>query len=333
MSRPPTYLIAEMACSHEGDPALARTIVDAAGRAGADAVQFQMWRAEDIVVPGYAHMPALRRLELSPGVWHSLAAYVRERHRSLAIIACVYDEHALALGEAIGADAYKLHGGDIANPRLIRAMARTGKRIDLSVGGAGLDEVKDAIALIRATSASPIWLMVGYQAFPTAVDDAHIRYLATLRDLFGLPVGYQDHTDADHPGAFWLPAAAMGAGVEILEKHITHDRSRKGADHEAALNPDEFARFAGMVRTLDRALGSARPRPFSESERRYREYARKSLVAARAVAAGETIADADLLALRADTLGLPPAAREGVVGRRARRALAAHEPIRDEDLA
>jgi sialic acid synthase SpsE len=125
-----------------------------------------------------------------------------------------------------------------------------------------------------------------------------------LRRLFDLPVGYQDHSDAGSEAAFWLPAAALGVGVQILEKHLTHDRSMKGADHEAALNPDEFARFVRMVREVEVALGDPRPRPFSCCQKR-------NLVAARDLFSGE----ANRRCPRAPSLGSAGWA-EMLVGRR-----------------
>src|SRR5205823_1969384 len=109
-----------------------------------------------------------------------------------------------------------------------------------------------------------VWLLYGYQNVPTRVDDVHLSYMMKLKQLFELPVGYQDHSDGGGDEAFWLPAAAVGMGVEVLEKHITHDRSLKGTDHEAALNPNEFARFVRMVRQVEQARGLAVPHGFSE---------------------------------------------------------------------
>ena len=99
-----------------------------------------------------------------------------------------------------------------------------------------------------------------------------MNYMLKLKDFFELPVGYQDHCDADTESAFWLPAASMGMGVNVLEKHITHDRSRKGQDYESALNPDEFIRFVEMVRVLEKARGNSNPRPFSDDEIKYGEF-------------------------------------------------------------
>lgn len=327
-----TYIIAEMACSHEGDPLLARKIINAAGAAGADAVQFQVWQAQDMVVPGHPDLPLLQRIELDGGQWRELAALVRRDWPQMEIIACVYERGIVDFCESLGVDAYKLHSADLSNPYLIRHVAATGKRIDLSVGASTIEEIRYAIDWIRETSASPIWMMYGYQNFPTPTDAIHLDYMMKLRDLFQVPIGYQDHTGGDLDGAFWLPAAAVGMGIDVLEKHITHDRAKKGVDHQAALNPDEFERFVAMVREIEAAKGSAVPRPFSEEEIKYRKYSKKSLVCARDLPAGTIIEETDFVFTRALELGLPPAKGIDLVGKTLRRALPAFTPVHEDDV-
>jgi len=327
------YVIAEMACSHEGDPALARTIIDGAGRGGADGIQFQVWTRKDMVVPHHQDYDLLGRLEMEPETWVDLAAYSRQRYPGMEIIACVYEHASLELCERIGVDGYKIHSADLSNPELILAVAATRRCMDLSLGASTLEEIEQALAWIRRRSQAPVWLMYGYQNFPTRTDDVHLNAMIALRERFGLPVGYQDHSDADAPAAFWLPAAAAAMGAVVLEKHITHDRSKKGIDHQAALNPDEFAAFVKMVRELEAAKGTMAPRSFSSDELKYRRYAKKSIVAGRGLPTGTRIERSDLRFLRAMNLGLPPDAVERLVGRVTRREIAPFELVREEDVS
>ena len=324
-----THIIAEMACSHEGDPALARKIIDGAGAAGADSIQFQIWSLKDMVVPHHPDYQMLTRIELSRDVWRELANYVREKFPAMQIIACVYERGSVDFAETIAVDAYKLHSADLSNPVLIKHVAQTNKRIDLSVGASTTAEMQSALEWINNRN---IWLMYGYQGFPTPTDAINLNYMIKLKQLFELPVGYQDHSDANLPAAFWLPAAALGMGVDVLEKHITHDRSYKGIDHEAALNPDEFARFVEMVREIEAARGHSTPRPFSPEEVKYRKYSKKSLVAARDLAEGHVIAPHDLLFMRADALGVTPDQSARLVNRKVRRAIAAYHLVTEDDL-
>ncbi|MBN1887078.1 MAG: N-acetylneuraminate synthase family protein [Thermoflexales bacterium] len=327
-----TYVIAEMACSHEGDGELARKIIDSAGQAGADAIQFQIWILREMMVPHHPDFERVAKIELSREQWSSLAAYVHERYPSMHIVACVYERASVDVCEQIGVTAYKLHTADLSNPYLVKYVAATGKRIDLSVGASTIGEIATAVEWIKSTSNAEIWLMYGYQNFPTLTDEIHLQYMLKLKQLFELPLGYQDHTDADSEAAFWLPAAALGMGVDILEKHITHDRSLKGIDHEAALNPDEFARFVRMVRTIEGAMGVPTPKPFSAEELKYRKYSKKSLVASRDLPAGAPIAETDLTFMRADELGLPPDQGRRLIGKTTRRPIARYHLIQEEDV-
>jgi sialic acid synthase SpsE len=330
-----THIIAEMACSHEGDPALARKIIDGAGAAGADAIQFQIWSLKDTVVPHHPDYPMLTRIELSRDSWTDLANYARDKYPSMQIIACVYERTSVDFAEGINVDAYKIHSADLSNPVLINYVAQTNRRIDLSVGASTTGEIQSALEWISAgrTNHDPAtWLMYGYQGFPTPTHAINLAYMIKLKQLFELPIGYQDHSDANLPAAFWLPAAALGMGIDVLEKHITHDRSYKGIDHEAALNPDEFRQFVEMVREIEVARGHSTPRSFSPEEVKYRKYSKKSLVASRDIPEGHMITSDDLIFMRADSLGVPPDQSDRLVNRKTRRPIAAYHLVTEDDL-
>ena len=332
MANDRTYVIAEMASSHDGSLDKARTIIDGAGRAGADAIQFQIWQHTEVVVPDHADYPVMKRIQLSHRDWTALRDYVRSTYPSMQIIACVYETESAAFADSIGCDAFKIHSADLSNPTLLRFVAQTEKRIDLSVGGSTIAEIERAVQAIRSSSESVIWLMYGLQLFPTDPTAIHLRYAKTLGDLFDLPVGYQDHSEPTSGASSYLSAAAIGMGIPVLEKHITHDRSLKGVDHQAALNPDEFAAFVAMVRETDLAMGVATPRPFSEAELRYRQYSKKSIVAVHGLAPGQTIGAEDLRFMRAPESGLPPDRIDQVVGRQSREAVPPFGILREDSV-
>lgn len=327
-----TYIIAEMACSHEGDTDLARKIIDGAGKAGADAIQFQVWVLKDMMVPNHPDFERVSKIELSQDEWSGLADYVRKNYPAMQIIACVYERQSVDFCVCMGVDAFKLHSSDLSNPFLVKYVAKTGKRIDLSVGASTIAEIQTAVEWIRSTSNSEIWMMYGYQNFPTPTDAINLNYMMKLKDLFGLRTGYQDHSDGASETAYWLPAAAQGMGIDILEKHITHDRSKKGIDHEAALNPDEFARFVQMVRIIEDAKGISILHGFSDEEIKYRKYSKKSLVSSRDLPRGTTIVENDLTFMRAETLGLPPDQADHLIGRVLKRDIPAFHLVGEDDV-
>jgi sialic acid synthase SpsE len=325
-----TFVIAEMACSHDGSVELAEKIIDGAIDAGADAIQFQIWKHENLVVPSHPELNLLRDIELSSEAWQRLAKHVRHKSAKIEIIACVYDEQAAEFALNIGVDAFKLHTADLSNERLIKYVAKLGKRIDLSVGSSTYSEIAAAIEWIRNSGNSDVWLMYGKQLFPTETKDSEILQAVKIGHAFDLPVGYQDHSDADTMEAYWLPLAARGAGLWIQEKHITHDRSMKGADHQAALNPDEFNRFVQALRSVDVALGDGRLRPFSEAETKYRKYSKKTIVVKRELPAGHVITEEDVVFLRAIELGVAPDRLSQFIGRALTKDLRAYSALKYE---
>jgi len=328
-----THIIAEMACSHEGSPDRGRTIIKGASQAGADSIQFQMWTLDEMVVPHHEDYDILSEIEMSYDQWGELAEWVRAQDHVMDIIACVYEQRSVDFAEDLGVEAYKIHSSDLSNPYLLKRVADTGKRIDLSVGGSTLDEIQTAIQWIREASSSDIWLMYGYQDFPTRPDDVHLDYMMKLRDLFELPIGYQDHSAGESSEAYWLPAAAVGAGVDVVEKHITHDRSFEGLDHEAALDPDEFNEFVRMVRQVEAAKGESVPRSFSEDEKAYRASVKKSVVASQHLSEGRTLTEDDLAFRRANQLGVFPDSADELLGKTLNQSIEAFHLIRPEDVS
>jgi N,N'-diacetyllegionaminate synthase len=327
-----TFIIAEMACSHDGSIELAKKIIDGAINANADAIQFQIWKHQDIVVPDHPDIDLLLKVELSYENWNTLADYVRYKDPNMEIIACVYDSDSAEFANNICVDAYKIHTADLSNPFFIKEVAAYGKRIDLSVGASTYSEITDAISWINDTSDSEIWLMYGKQLFPTMPSDAEIMQAVSIANVFELSLGYQDHSDADSKEAFFLPIAARGAGICIQEKHITHDRSLKGADHQAALNPDEFEEFVKAIRTIDLALGDGKPHPFSDAEKKYRIYSKKSLVAKKSLSKGAIIKRSDIVALRTKDLGLPPDCIDLIIGKTLLNSIEAFSLVKHEDV-
>lgn len=326
------YIIAEMACSHEGDPALARKTIDGAGQAGTNAIQLQIWSLIHMMTPDRPEYEMLKKIELSRDEWKELVNYTRNHYPGMDIFSFIYEHNSIDFTESLGIDGYKLSSSDLSNPYMLDSVAATGKQINLSIGASSLTEIKTAIERIRKVSQSKITLMYGYQNFPTSTKDIHLNYMVKLKELFELPIGYQDHCDAETEEAFWIPALSVGMGVSILEKHITHDRSFKGIDHESALNPDEFERFVNMVRELESAKGISIPKPFSSDELKYRKFQKKSIVAAQNLKAETRLQETDINYLRADELGIAPDKADKIIGKIIKRDITAYQIIREDDL-
>jgi sialic acid synthase SpsE len=321
-----------MACSHEGDPDLAKKIIDGAADAGADAIQLQIWALEDMMAPSHPNYEVCQKIEMTHDQWKDIVAYSRKRYPKLDIYSFVYEHKSIDFTESLGLDGYKLSSSDLSNPCVLDCVAETGKKINLSIGASTVDEIQKAVDRIRNKGNEQITLMYGYQNFPTKIEDVHLNYMKKIMELFDLPVGYQDHCDADTKAAFWLPAMSVGMDIQVMEKHITHDRSFKGVDYESALNPDEFKLFVKMIRNLELAGGETVRETFTESEIKYRTFQKKSIVAAKDIKANDVLQVEDMNFLRTDELGLPPDQFEKIVGKVLKKDIPKFQLIREDDL-
>lgn len=327
-----TFVIAEMACSHEGDLNLAKKIIDAAAVAKADAIQLQIWSLTHMMSPQRKEYELLKKIEFNQEQWKELVIYTRNNYPNLKIYVCVYEHSTIDFIDKLNIDGYKLNSSDLSNPLVLDKVSKKKKPINLSVGASTILEIANAIKRIRNISDPEITLMYGHQSFPTKPENVHMRYMKKLHDEFRLPIGYQDHCDADHESAFWLPAASLGMNISILEKHITHDRSKKGIDYESALNPSEFVKFVEMIRCIEKAKGISDVRPFNEDEIKYREFQKKSIVAVRDLKKGYMLTHDDITFMRAKKLGLSPDKLEIVINKKLNKDIRAFDTILKDDL-
>ncbi len=321
------FIIAEAGVNHNGDLALARALVDAAAQAGADAIKFQSFKADRLVTrdapkaeyqktttgSADSQHAMLRRLELSETAHIELQAYAMAR--GLVFLSTPFDEESAALLAAIQVPAFKISSGELTNLPLLEEIARFGKPLLLSTGMATLEEVGAAVTAVRAIGA-PVALLQCVSNYPAQPADTNLRAMLTMRDVFAVPVGYSDHTLGNE-----ISFAAVALGACILEKHLTLDRTMPGPDHAASAEPGELAALVRGVRAVEAALGDGVKRP-ALSEANVAAVARRSLVAARNIEAGE-ILDAGMIQALRPGGGLPPDQRSRLLGRRMRLPIAA----------
>lgn len=329
------FVIAEAGVNHDGDPERARALVDAAADAGADAIKFQAFRTDELVSADAAPAPyqrdrgaktqrdLLAGLELATETLAGLARHARGRN--VVFLASVFDEQSLDALDRIGVDAYKVASPDVANPLLLEAVGSRGHPVILSTGTADLAEVEAAVTTLRHAGARDLVLLQCTSAYPAPADEANLGAMATMREAFGVPVGFSDHTLGDE-----VALAAVALGACVLEKHLTLDRSLPGPDHAASLQPQEFSQLVTRVRTVEAALGDGVKQP-TAGEIENASSVRRSLAAATDLAPGTTLERRLLTALRPGT-GIPAAQIDDVVGRRLRRAVASHELLHPDDL-
>jgi len=329
-------VVAELGQNHNGNPALAEALIDAAAWAGADAVKLvkrdlasELSREARVRRYDSRHAYAAtygehrRLLELSAENHAALAA--RARRLGLVHLATACDASSAALLDEIGVDAFKIASRDLANLPLVRDVARRGRPVLLSTGMSDFGEIDAAVGALRAADAEFV-LMQCTSLYPTPFDQAHLRSLATLAARYDALVGYSDHT----PGVL-LPPVAVGLGAVVIEKHLTLDRNMKGTDHACSVEPDELRQLVADVRQVEAALGRA-DKPVAPGTEQVRARLGRSLVTRTALAAGTRIEE-PMLALKCPGDGFSWFDRDLVLGRRLKRDLAADEKLTWDDIA
>ena len=334
----PVFIVAEAGVNHNGDPALARRLVDAAAECGADAVKFQTFSVDALLTreapkagyqvettgAGESQREMLARLELGAGCLAELSD--RAAKRGLVFFSTPFDEASADVLEALDVALFKVPSGEITNLPLLRHVAAKGRPVIVSTGMASLDEVEGALGAIRAAGDPPVAVLHCLSAYPAPAGEVNLRAMDGLAARFACPVGFSDHTLGIE-----VAVAAVARGATIIEKHLTLDKSLPGPDHRASLDPAEFTAMVKAIRVVESALGDGVKRPMP-SELDTRRVARKSLVAARALKAGDRVAAGDLVSKRPGT-GISPAELPRVVGLRLTRDIAADEVIPWEALA
>ncbi len=333
----PAFLIAEAGVNHNGDAGLARELIDAAAEAGASAVKFQTFKTSKLVT-GAARMAAyqkenmgqetsqaemLRRLELPVEALERLRAHAAGR--GVEFLSSPFDVESARLLAGLGVGAIKLGSGEITHRALLEVSAGMGLPLILSTGMATLEEVEEAAEVVRGAGDPPVAWLHCVSSYPAPEGESNVRAMDALRVAVGGPVGMSDHC------AGWeVTLASIALGASVIEKHLTLSRDLPGPDHKASLEPGEFAAMVRQVRLVESALGDGRKIP-AACEMDTRRVARRSLVAARAIAAGETLGEADVQAKRPEG-GISPMRVGQVLGRRVRRALAEDEMLAWGDL-
>jgi N,N'-diacetyllegionaminate synthase len=329
-----TLIIAEAGVNHNGDLATARRLIDVAAEAGADLVKFQTFSA-DRLVTGYAgkagyqtlttdvdesQFDMIRRLELTRDMHEALIAHCKSR--GIRFFSSAFDSYGVDLLVELGIDRFKIPSGEITNLPYLRHVGRYGKPVILSTGMATLGEIEAALDTLEQSGTRRERLTVLHcnTEYPTPMADVNLRAMLAIRDAFGVAVGYSDHTLGIE-----VAIAAVALGATVIEKHFTLDRAMRGPDHKASLEPDELKAMVSAIRNIEQAMGDGIKRP-SASEAKNRLAARKSLVAARAIRAGELFSEVNL-AVKRPGAGLSPMRWDDVIGRKAPRDFAPDELI------
>jgi sialic acid synthase SpsE/sugar phosphate isomerase/epimerase/CBS domain-containing protein len=330
----PCYVIAEVGINHNGDLTIAKQLVDAAVAAGADAVKFQKrklsetYRQEILDQPRHGEqglqyiVPMLVEFELPDEHFRELLQYCRSRQ--ITAMCTPWDCASVDFLETCELAAYKIGSPDLTNFPLIEHVGGTGKPMLLSTGMSTEEEVRRTLSFLEQCNAEYA-LFHCVSTYPAAPEEINLRFMERLREWSGRPVGYSGH---DNGIAISLAAVAMGA--RLVERHLTLDRTMRGPDHKASLEPARFEEQVRAIREVEMSLGVAH-RWITRGETLNRRVLAKSLVATMDIPAHTTISR-DMLTSKSPGLGLSPQFVDKLVGRQLSRAMVRDEMFRRSDV-
>lgn len=327
-------IIAEAGVNHNGSLELAKRLVDKALEAGVDYVKFQAGVPE-LVASKFAQkadyqkattgehesqLDMIRKITLTPEQQRQLAAYCREV--GAHYLCTPFDLPSIELLQELGMKLWKIPSGEITNYPYLKTIAQTGLPVIMSTGMADIKDIEEALKLLikYGTPEDQITLLHCTTEYPAPKDEVNLRAMHTLKEYFGVEIGYSDHTQGIE-----IPIAAVAMGAKVIEKHFTLDRNMEGPDHKASLEPDELKNMVECIRNVEKALGDGIKR-VTASELKNKAIARKSIVAFRDIVAGEVFSEENLITKRPAN-GLSPMMWEDVIGKIAKRDFLEDEPI------
>ena len=315
------YLIAEAGVNHNGSYELACKLVDSARAAGVDCIKFQTFKSKNLVSNSAqkaeyqkdttgegSQVDMLNKLELSYDEFLALKDYCDKV--GICFLSTPFDFDSIDFLNSIDMPFWKIPSGEVTNYPYLVALAKTGKPVVMSTGMCDMSDIQTAIDVLRKNGTKDIKLLHCNTEYPTPFEDVNLRAMQTMRDAFGLEVGYSDHTKGIE-----VPVAAVALGATVIEKHFTLDRNMEGPDHKASLEPDELAKMVSSIRNIEKALGKGDKIP-SLSEMKNITVARKSIVAAKNIKMGELLTEENITAKRPGT-GITPMKWNEVLGTRA----------------
>lgn len=325
-------VIAEAGVNHNGNPKLAKEMIDAAKEAGADYIKFQTFIPENLV-SRYAEkaeyqkettdadetqLQMLQKLTLKCEDFLKLKKYCDES--GIGFLSTPFDLDSIDFLEKSGCALWKIPSGEITNLPYLEKIAKTHKPIILSTGMSEIDEIRECFELLKKHGTEDITLLHCTTQYPTPFIDVNLNAMLTLKKQFGCKVGYSDHTSGIE-----VPIAAVAMGASVIEKHFTLDRTMEGPDHKASLEPDELKKMVESVRNIEKALGSTVKKTVP-SEAKNREVVRKSIVAAKNIDMGEMLTEENLTTKRPG-YGISPMRWHEVIGTNAIRSFEEDELI------
>ena len=320
------FIIAEAGVNHNGKIDLAYKLIDIASDSGVDAVKFQTFKTENLVsknAPKAAYQKnstnesesqfsMLKKLELDFSVHKKLIDYCNKK--DIIFLSTPFDHESIDILNELNLQIFKIPSGEITNLTYLRHIGSLGKEVILSTGMSTLKEIEDALKILidSGTSKGNITVLHANTMYPTPMEDVNLRAMQTIRDKFGVHVGYSDHTLGIE-----VSIAAVTMGATVIEKHFTLDKSMDGPDHKSSIDPKQLKAMVRSIRNIEKALGSSIKKP-SKSEKPNIIMARKSIVASKSIKKGELFTEKNITTKRPGT-GISPMEWDSIIDKVAKR--------------
>jgi len=320
------FIIAEAGVNHNGSIELAKNLIDVASNAGADAVKFQTFKAENLVSKNAqkaayqkkttdadeSQFDMIKKLELDLDTHKELMAYCQKIN--IMFLSTPFDHESIELLHDLGLQIFKIPSGEITNLPYLRQIGKRNRKVILSTGMADIGEIENALDVLinSGTRRENITVLHANTMYPTPMEDVNLKAMNTIGNTFDVAYGYSDHTLGIE-----VDIAAVAMGATVIEKHFTLDKTMKGPDHKASLEPEELKAMVQAIRNIELALGSSLKKP-SKSEKPNMEIARKSIIAKQVILKGEIFTEENLTVKRPGS-GISPMRWDEIIGMKAHR--------------
>lgn len=330
-----TIIIAEAGVNHNGSLKMAKELIDFAKKCGVDYVKFQTTKGAEAVTSRFARMADYQKqnlnkdetqLEMLQKILLKMEDFLELNNycnsKNIKFMSTPFDLDSVDFLAGLNMDYMKIPSGEITNLPYLRKIANLKMPVIMSTGMCTLGDIEAALCVLtmNGLKESDISILHCNTEYPTPFSDVNLKAIVTLKQCFGLRVGYSDHTKGIE-----VPIAAVAMGAEIIEKHFTLDRNLPGPDHVASLEPHELKEMVDSIRNIEEALGTGF-KHVSSSERKNIPIARKSIIAARDIKCGESFTEENLTVKRPGD-GINPMRWNEIIGRIAKRDFVEDEKI------
>ncbi len=316
----PVFIIAEIGLNHNGDVKLAKNMIDAALKCGADAVKFQMFDTAELYPTEHKLFDMFDPLQFSKQEWQEIKTYADEK--DMLFTASVFDKKSVELLHELGSPMFKTASGDLTNIPLLGYISKKNKPTIISTGLSNISEVEEAVETFASNDNDKIALLHCVSNYPSSLDNLNLNVIETLKRAFRVPVGFSDHTMG-----IIAPVTAVALGANIIEKHFTLDRDMEGPDQKLSLPPDMFKKMVKRIRDIEKGLGDGIKKPVEDLK--MIKNARRSITARCTINEGDMIREKHLKITRPEN-GIKPKYYDTVLGRNAKKTIKKDEALKWE---